>query len=304
MGAEAVAWIGLGAAVLSIGCASPDAQRRVVQDRALTLSISDLQLHLQSDIYRSFGHLDATGQNAFAVALWRLDRLKEARSPSTAEVGAGFGDEDAVIEFARGRALSRLRRYREAALAYAEVTTHGRLLVQHAENERQWMEVFASLAEAAEGGDTVQATPERAKAWEETWLHLAESLDGPHRALALIEAESWAQAGVELLADTGRDSEAIRACLELVERYRESKLAARHLIRLGDLHAESARLEHVRSRVERRSLDVGRYERSLERAFSAYELASEARKPLLRREAESKIEALLAYHEGVRSDVR
>ena len=302
MGAGAVAWIGLGVAVLSLGCASPDAERRAVQDRALTLSISDLQLHLQSDVYRSFGHLDATGQNAFAVALWRLDRLKEARSGSTS--GSVFGDEDAVIEFARGRALSRLRRYRESSEAYARVTSHARLLAQHADHERQLMDVFASLAEAAETGDPPRPSPEQAGVWAETWLHLADVLDDPHRALALIEAESWAQAGVELLADTGRDSEAIRACLELVERHRESKLAPRHLIRLGDLHAESARLEHVRSRAERRSLDVGRYERSLERAFSAYELASEARKPLLRREAESKIEALLAYHEGVRSDVR
>ena len=41
---------------------------------------------------------------------------------------------------------------------------------------------------------------------------------------------------------------AIATCRRLVERNGDSKLVAKHLIRLGDLYAEAARQEHLRSR--------------------------------------------------------
>ena len=287
--------------VASLGCASPDAAIREAESRALTLSITDLQMHLRADAYHSFAHVDEQGRNVFSVALWRLDRLADQRDARNAGP-----DEDNVIQFARGRALARLRRYADAAEAYGRVAASDGVLSEPAQQDGKLMELFASLAEVASHSLSDQdAELARIEAWADEWLHVAEALgDSPYAPSARLEAESWEQARVELLAAMGRSPEAIRACVRLLQRHRDSKLYARHLIRLGDLHAETARLEHVRSRTERRTLDVNRYERSLERAFSAYELASETRKSVLRREARSKIEALLAYHEGVRTDVR
>ena len=47
--------------------------------------------------------------------------------------------------------------------------------------------------------------------------------------------------------------------------------------------------------------DPERYDALLDQAFSAYELAGEDHKSALRREARTRIEALLAYHDGVRA---
>jgi len=87
----------------------------------------------------------------------------------------------------------------------------------------------------------------------------------------------------------------------LIESNRESKLFAKHLIRLGDLYADAARREQLNARARLSTFDAERYDALLDQAFSAYELAGEDRKSALRREARTRIEALLAYHEEVRN---
>ncbi len=124
-----------------------------------------------------------------------------------------------------------------------------------------------------------------------------------YEPLALEESEAWAMARVEaLLRHRGIES-GIEASRRLIEGHRSSKLYASHLIRLGDLYAEAARREHLRRRTDRRGLDTARYDAFLDRAFAAYELAGEQRRPQLRTEAHEKIEALLAVHQG-RAHVR
>jgi len=294
-------------------------------------------MHLSGDTYRSYSHLDDSGRNAFAVALWRLDQLRRsdpsvaAPAPPLASVEAARmslassvqaardsdaarlsstaselgSDEALVIEFARARALGRLREYRQAANAFSQVEASGRLLAAPAGEHRQIMQVFASLAETAQRERQVApASAESLRAWSHAWFGLSSALgDSEYASLARVEAEISDQAQVEFFAARGDLLSAIDSCERLLHRHEASKLYPRHLMRLGDLYADVARREYSVSRFERRNLDVTRYERALERAFSAFELASETREPGLKREAESKIKSLLAYHEGVRSNV-
>src|SRR5262245_5100324 len=61
-------------------CSSTRGLNEQSEERALTLSVSELQMYLRTDTYRTFEYLQPDGQNAFQIALWRLDRLREYRS--------------------------------------------------------------------------------------------------------------------------------------------------------------------------------------------------------------------------------
>lgn len=282
-------------------CTHPRGLNEQSEERALTLSVSELQMYLRTDTYRTFEYLQPDGQNAFQVALWRLDRLREYRSTLYPE----WEDRDIVVEYARARALEQLRRYADAAESYRRVSWLGKLLAKPATEGQRLMELFAAhSAVSAQNAELFAGDLELMTAWSEQWRQIARELRGSAQgALALQESESWDQARVELLASRGELESSVAACERLIERHRESKLYPRHLIRLGDLHAEAARQEYLAARARRRELDAARYERQLELAFSAYELASESRKPPVKREAETKIQALLAVHEGVRRDL-
>jgi hypothetical protein len=296
-----LACVAVGALGALTACSTARGLNEHSEERALTLSVSELQMYLRTDTYRTFEYIQPDGENAFQIALWRLDRLREYRSTLYPE----WDDRDVVVEYARARALEQLRRYGEAAEAYRRVSWLGKLLAAPATEGQQLMELFAAQAAVSEQNPELWASDlELMSAWSEQWRQIARELRGSAQAaLALQEAESWDQARVELLASRGELESAVSACEHLIERHRESKLYPRHLIRLGDLHAEAARQEYLAAQLRRRDLDAARYERQLELAFSAYELARESRKPPVKREAETKIQALLAVHEGVRRDL-
>jgi len=136
------------------------------------------------------------------------------------------------------------------------------------------------------------------------WRSLADEVRGSaYEPLALEEIEAWQVMRVDALARADRLADAISACQSLLETNRESKLFGKHLLRLGDLYADSARREELQAHANFSALDPGRYESFVDQAFSAYELAAEDRRPTLRREAHSRIESLLAYHEGATARV-
>ena len=94
---------------------------------------------------------------------------------------------------------------------------------------------------------------------------------------------------------------AVETCKRLVEAHQFSKNYPKHLIRLGDLYAETARRQVVLYRARRDPFDAGRFEDMVDRALAAYEAAGDERRAETRTEAASKIRALLAYHDGVRT---
>jgi len=270
--------------------------------QSLTVVVSQLSMHLRDDTYRLRRHSIESRWNVFEAALWRLERLKRSRTRDP----LGPDETDIVIEYARGRALERIRRYAEAAAAYEVVAQAESALTAPAAEATLVMQRFAAQSGPLEGFDADgteahQLLEDRIA----TWQTLAGEFRGTsYESLAREEAEAWQMLRVDLIARAGPVEAAIASCRRLVERNRDSKLVAKHLIRLGDLYAEAARQERLRSRAGLGVIDAAKYDQLLSKAFASYELAAEERTPVLRREATTKIEALLAHHEGVRADAR
>jgi tetratricopeptide (TPR) repeat protein len=270
---------------------------RSAENESLTAVVAELKLHMRDDTYRFDRALSADGRNVYAVSLWKLDRLaaQRARSEDTWE------NADYVIEFARGKALERLRRYSDALAAYRRVERSGSVLGDAASERARIAESFAQAAAApsepfATPADELRFIEGRVERWRELALE-HEGL--PQESLAREEAESWEVMRVDWFARGGQPDAAVAACRTLIESHRDSKLFANHLLRLGDLYADAAQREQLNARTRMSSFDAERYDALLDQAFSAYELAGEDHKSALRHEARTRIEALLAYHERV-----
>ena len=264
----------------------------------LTLIVSALRVHLREDTYRFPHARTRDGRDIFGVSLWKLDRLARLRASETPN-DSGVRNVDLVIDFGRARALERLRRYAEASAAYDRVARVGSLLADEAVEASRVMVEFAEVSvpvpALADGSD---AALERIEARIARWQDLAREHRGTtHESLAREEAESWEVQRVDWLERHASLERALAASRRLIERNHASKHYASHLLRLGDLYADAARREQPAA--GRRDPKAEVYERLLDRAFSAYELASEDRAAGLRREADTRIEALLAQHRGV-----
>jgi hypothetical protein len=310
---------------MALGCSSLGQHtarvRGADEGHTLTHIVARLQVHLRDDTYRLHRSVTESGENVFEDALRQLDRLRRAR----ADAGEPLDEADAVLWYARARSLERLRRYDQATHAYFAAAEGTSVLSAPASEAAEVMRRFAAHAgplpeprpQHAEADSAGEATSNpladarlalgeaaRMELRAEQWRALAEeyALTG-YAPLAREEAEGWDMMRVESLAreDLAR---AVRAQRSLIEANRSSKLYARHLIRLGDLYAEAARREYLQHRARARTLDVERYDSFLEHAFAAYEMAIDQRRPAVRRQATTKIEALLAYHDGVRAHVR
>jgi hypothetical protein len=272
-----------------------------VADDSLTRVVAELKLHLRDDTYRYDRATTEDGRNVFAIALWKLDRLAALR----ARPAESWENADYVIEFARAKALERLRRYGEAVSAFQRVAGSGSLLGDAAAEGAREIESFAA---ASARPPEPFASPEAERIFIEgridLWRHLADAAQGtPSESLALEEVEAWQVMRVDWYARGDQLESAISACENLIEANRESKLFGKHLLRLGDLYAASARRAELQARANLASFDTSHYESLVDQAFSAYELAAEDRRPALRREARSRIETLLAYHEGAAARV-
>ena len=291
--APLVGWLG--------GCASlSPSERQSAADQppeSLTVVVSQLKMHMRDDTYRFDRAVGEDGSNVYAVALWKLDRLAASRGRAEGK----WRNADYVIEFARGKALERLRRYDDAARAYRRVVESASVLGDAAAERLRVAESFALAA-------AVPVQPFASAAEEllfiegriELWQGLArETRDTPQESLAREEVEAWEVMRVDGLGRSGQLGDAIRACRALVESNRESKLYGKHLLRLGDLYADSARREQLQAQTSLSRYDAERYDSLLDQAFSAYELAGEDRRSGLRSEARSRIDVLLAYHEDV-----
>ena len=283
----------LGALTFGLGCQSfrgdPELALQKVDGNTLTVVVAELKVHLGEDRYRFHRAVTADGRDVIAVSLWKLDRLQQLRSVPRAD----WQNVDLVIEFARARALERLRRYEKAGRAFARVAASGSVLAAPAQEAASVMARFVGYQEPAAEQDL-----ERIQAQVLRWRGLSyELVKTPYQSLALEEAELWEMLRVDShLRHQGPES-AIQSCVRLIEQNRDSKLYSRHLLRLGDLYADLAGSVYLRAQT-RGPGDLAEYEQLIDRALAAYELAAEDRRPGLRSEASARIEALLATHRG------
>jgi tetratricopeptide (TPR) repeat protein len=270
-------------------------------ERTLSAIVAELHLHLRDDTYRYDRARSEGGQNVFALALWRLDRLRAQRALPHEK----WENIDIVIEYARARALERLRRYATARDAYKLVAATGSRLADAASERERVMRRFAQ--HAGQPGSPLRDAEEELAFIEgriRTWEALAVEYHGTSfHSLAREEAEAGEMVRVGWFERHRDVQEALQACRRLVERHPASKLHAHHLIRLGDLYAEAAHGLVLRSRANLGPFDAERYETFLDHAFALYELAGEQPGKTTRREASNKIDALLAEHEGIRAHV-
>jgi tetratricopeptide (TPR) repeat protein len=263
----------------------------------LTLVVSELRMHLRGDTYRTRAPITVDGRNVFTAALWRLDRLERSRGPLQDQ----WENLVIVIEYARARALERLRRFSESADAYDRVADTGSLLADSAGEASFVMRRFDqyvgdSAVPLPDPEDELRFLDQRLERWRElAW----EYRDTSYEPLALEEVEAWEMLRLDWVEQNRPLEEAITASRRLAERHGSSKLYAKHLIRMGDLFAEAARREHLRSRAKLAPFNTPRYQALLDQAFASYELAGEGRRPDFRLQAKAKIDALLAYHRGI-----
>ncbi len=279
---------------------SPD--EATLTGRTLSTIVAELHLHLRDDTYRFDPARTEGGENVFALLLWRLDRLSARRSRPLER----WENVDIIIDFARARALERVRRYEEAEAAYGRVASVGSRLAEPADEARQVMRRFAEHSRPPGGppagpGESLVLLEARIRAWQGLALEFS---DTPFGSLAREEAEAWEVVRVDWFSRYRDVTDALAACQRLLERHHASKLYAKHLILLGDLYAEGAQQIYLRARANLVPFDSERYEAFLDRAFAAYELAGDEPRGAARTEAESKIETLLAQHDGVRADAR
>jgi hypothetical protein len=284
--------------VCASGCAQLQvpvaAEPEVDASDSLTRVIADLRMHLRDDTYRQPRPTTADGRDLFSSIQWKLDRMQRERGLERAH----WQNTDYVIELARARVLEKQRRYAEAQAAYAAVAERSGALQQSAREGAEGVARLSELAAALEtpAGDELAWLEKRVRMWSELAWELRNSRWEP---LAREEAEAWEMLRVERLATAGQLSAAIEAGNKLAERNRRSKLYARHLIALGDLHADAARALEVQMRARSGESQLeGDRDALIERAFSAYELASEARMAEDRIAALARIEALRADREG------
>jgi hypothetical protein len=279
------------------GCAHVEALSAAASEPeagdSLTRVIADLRMHLRDDTYRQPRPRTSDGRDLFEAIGWKLDRMQRERGLDPER----WQNTDFVIEFARARVLEKQRRYAEAQAAYARVAARSSALQQSAREGEAGMARLMVLASAeAPAGDEIAGLEQRVRQWSELAWDLRNSRWEP---LAREEAEAWEMLRVERLATAGQLDAAIEAGEALAEHNRHSKLYARHLIALGDLHADAARALEVEKRTRAGEIQLeARRDALLERAFSAYELASEARTAEDRLAALARIEALRADREG------
>lgn len=289
--------------LLESGCqslgrsAAPSAEALQRMDRdTLVEIVSELEMHLREDAYRYDRATTSDGRDVVSVALWKLERLQRLRAVSPPE----WQNADLVLEFARARALTRLRHFDAALDAFERVAASGSILATPAFDAARTVQRFAAASAHADAALDVADIRARAMRWRAL---AAEHAGTGYESLALEEAEAWETLLVDQLERTQGAERALASCLRLIELNHASKLYSRHLIRLGDLYTDLARGSHARSRTSK-SADLGPYEQLVDRALAAYELASEDRRPGLRGEAKARIEALLAAHRGVLADAR
>ncbi len=282
-----------------VGCGTTSSRPGKVEawsgGETLTTIVSELRINLREDPYRYPRPVMRDGRGIFPVLLWKLDRLKRQRERKD----GNWENVDHVIEFARARIFERMRRYAEAEQAYSRVAQSGSVLADLAVDDATAMVAFARLGRPLERSTGSETKPIGIETRIDDWRSLAAHYRGnPRSALAWEEVEDWQTLRVDWFARRGETALAILACRRLIEHNPDSKRHAQHLIRLGDLYADSA----MRSRLHKRPSSglerAQEYEKLLDKAFAAYELAVDDRSPGLRREAETRIEALIAFHEG------
>lgn len=269
--------------------------------------VAVLRRHVPDDTYRFEPATDFTGRNVYRSSLLRLENLERihARALET-------GTMRDVIEFAKGRALERLRAYDLAAERYRNVAARGGTLAETAAFSAPVCEGLATaiglgldLVDPLSNPDALPLQPdlviteldERVAALSA----LLEAYRGTHYAFVIreeIERADLTRARYFVSMRSVFESGQLRAVAELqrvTSRHAASKYRRRHMVGLANFYVTLAQ-EYV-SAVPPSSLefDPPRFRELVDAASQLYQAVATQDGTAEKLEASRRLEAFLAF---------
>jgi hypothetical protein len=269
--------------------------------RSLLEVVSVLRRHVPDDTYRFPPERDFTGRNVYRASLLRLENFETAHADA---LRAGHMDD--VLAFSKGRALERLRAFDLAAASYREAARREGPLFRPALSSAALCDALAEATRitAAANGDAAARSNEVFSAYE-TRVALLEALQPEARDnhYGILLREEMEQADLErarqlvamrkVLADG--DVRALGELQRVAMRHRDSKLANRHLLSLADLYADLSAEYVEQNPPESLSFDPPAFQDLVEAASRLYEAVANQDGTTEKLEAQSRLEAFLAF---------
>jgi hypothetical protein len=299
------------AAALATGC-STEAKKQAyygASHNALEV-VAVLRRHIPDDTYRFPAAADFTGRNVYRASLLRLENIERLHADALRA-----GHLDAVIAFAKGRALERLRAFDLAAGFYAEAAERESSLRAEAErSEHICRALHDSTRVGPDLSDPLLARPGSTYLLTDVDHHLAEFDERMADLDRLLEEVKGTHYEYVVREEMERADEAraryfvamrhvlpdgnLRAVAErqrVVSRHGESKNQRRHLIELADLYAELAEEYVTANPPETLRFDPATFRELVENASRLYEAVANEDGTPEKLEAARRLEAFLAF---------
>ncbi|MAG33319.1 MAG: hypothetical protein CL908_20780 [Deltaproteobacteria bacterium] len=307
-----LAWLGTSCNTFS----ARQAEAEYGPSEGILETVAVLRRHVPDDTYRFPPASDFSGRNVYRASLLRLENLERAEAEALRS-----GYMDAVIGFAKARALERLRAfdlaadyYRESARISGELRATALESAEICDRIDQAIQVGLDLVDPlAEGGVLplpVDADTVRLEIDDRT-THLTillEEVRGSHYQWIVqeeIERADEARAGYFVSMRAALSDGTLLALQELqrvATRHGASKNRLRHLLRLADFYAGLAR-EYVDAMPpESLGFDPAKFRELVDAAIRLYELVASHDGRPEKLEATRSLEAFLALTLGIDAD--
>ena len=299
---------------LGLGCASARTKKLEATygpTESVVEVVAVLRRHVPDDTYRFPPATDFTGRNVYRSSLLRLETLERIQADPLRS-----GYMDPVIDFAKGRALERLRAYDLARLHYLRAAERESELREAAQQSALLcgqvdqavaigIQMKNPLHPPAPDADQPSEDPEKVVAQLEERVALLSLIydesEGSYFQAVIAEEVERAD---EIKADWFVDRRSVlpdgqlRAVAELqrvISRHPASKNRLRHFIALANLYASLAREYVEASPPESLDFDPAEFQDLIEPAAELYETVAAHDGTPEKLEAARRLEALLAF---------
>lgn len=300
-------------AMLGAGCAmSPKEKQEAVYgpSESVLEVVAVLRRHVPDDTYRFPPATDFTGRNVYRSSLLRLESIERVH---VAELRAGHME--AVILFAKARALERLRGFDLAAQHYRAAAEKDLVLREEAEHSAEICDVLAEAAAigidpvdpladdmrtpllSADSDAVVAALDERIQLLS-MWMDTTRDTHYEYIFREEIERADVTRAQYfEAMRHVlpGGNIRAVAEHQRVVSRHAASYLRQRHMLALADLYSILAEEYVTANPPESLRFDPPRFQELIDGATQIYRIVSAQDGTTEKLEASRRLEALLAF---------
>lgn len=300
--------------LLGVGCASAQTKKLEATygpTESIIEVVAVLRRHIPDDTYRFPPATDFTGRNVYRSSLLRLENIERIQADPLRS-----GYMDPVVDFAKARALERLRAYPLATLLYLRASEREGELSEPAKKS-------AAILEQISGALSVGIHLENPL--DQPPLPAVQEVEDPQRVIAELEERvallsflydeldgNYMQA---VVAEEIERSDEVRAAYfvgrrhilpdgqllavselqRVVSRHAASKNRLRHMISLADLYDDLAREYVNASPPQSLDFDPAQFQDLIDPAAQLYESVAAHDGTVEKLEAARKLEALLAF---------